>query len=101
LLAPHGKSAPLAAYLIVGNALLAAPGDIDQSELSAIVKEPLPDEDLIVLAALACRRAGGDVWNDFRAASKDLLGAQPFPGDMVVFINRLGSLKTSLAAREE
>ena len=32
---------------------------------------------------------GGEVWNEFRAASPDFIGNHPLPGDLVVLINRL------------
>jgi Ca-activated chloride channel family protein len=101
LLAPHEQAAPLPAYRIVAKALLTAPKDIDRAALTALLREPLQEEDLVVLTALACRRAGGEVWDAFRAQSKDLLGAQPLSGEVVVLINRLSNSKVSLAARPE
>jgi len=43
----------------------------------------------VVLAALASRRAGGEVWSTFRGEAPDLLGRQPLAGEVVVLINRL------------
>ena len=51
--------------------------------------ESASDADSVALIALACRRAGGEVWNEFRAASPEFIGNHPLPGDLVVLINRL------------
>lgn len=91
LLAQHDAASPLAAYRAVAKALLSAPDKMDRAALTEIVQSPLEGEDLLVLTAFACRRAGGDVWNTFRAESKDLLGGQPLSGDVVVLVNRLGN----------
>ena len=38
---------------------------------------------------LVCRQAGGDLWEQFRGESRDLLGGQPLPGELVVLVQRL------------
>jgi hypothetical protein len=53
---------------------------------------------LVVLTALACRRAGGDVWQTFRAESQDLLAQIPLPGSVVVLISRLANAPLPLLA---
>jgi hypothetical protein len=53
--------------------------------------------DAVVLTALACRKAGGEQWNAFRAGSRDLLGGQPLPGEVIALLNRLGPSGLSLA----
>lgn len=45
--------------------------------------------DLTVLGAMACRRAGGDVWESYRGQTRELLGHQPLPGGVVVLVNQL------------
>jgi hypothetical protein len=57
----------------------------------------LGDGDVIALTALACRRAGGGAWENFRAESKNLLGTRPLDGGIVVFVNSLAGTKTALA----
>jgi hypothetical protein len=101
LLAPYDKAAPMAAYHTVAKALLSSPKDIDRAALTELLRQPLEHEDLLLLTAVACRRAGGEVWEAFRAESKDLLGSQPLSGDVVVFINRLSNSQIPLAARSE
>jgi hypothetical protein len=56
-----------------------------------MVKKSPASSEHVALLALACRRAGGDQWEQFRAASRDLLGSQPLPGELVVLVNRLGN----------
>jgi len=58
----------------------------------------LGDGDIIALAALACRRAGGGAWENFRAESKNLLGARPLDGSVVVFVHGLAGPKATLAS---
>jgi hypothetical protein len=55
-------------------------------------------DDLVLLAALACRRAGGEPWRAFRAEARYLLGNQPLSGGLVVLVNRLP--RTDLALVE-
>jgi Ca-activated chloride channel family protein len=46
--------------------------------------------DHALLIALASRKAGSDTWTAFRGAAGDLLGKTPLPGELVVWVNRLG-----------
>jgi hypothetical protein len=48
-------------------------------------------EDLVVLTALASRRAGDEAWSTFRAESPEWLGRQSLAGDVVVFVNGLSA----------
>lgn len=70
-------------------ALLGDPKSIDRAALAKLIESGVHGDDLIVLTALACRRAGGDTWNAFRAQARTLLGEQPLSGSVVVFVNRL------------
>ena len=70
-------------------ALLAPAGEADGKALSALARKGVRGGDMVVLTGLACRRAGGEAWNTFRAEAKDLLGRQPLPGSVVVLVNRL------------
>jgi len=45
--------------------------------------------DLTVLGAMACRRAGGEVWESYRGQTRELLGHQPLPGGVVLLVNQL------------
>jgi Ca-activated chloride channel family protein len=58
----------------------------------------LGDGDVIALTALACRRAGGGAWENFRAESKNLLGTRPLDGAVVVFVHGLAGPKATLAS---
>jgi hypothetical protein len=58
----------------------------------------LGDGDIIALAALACRRAGGGAWENFRAESKNLLGVRPLDGAVVIFVNGLAGPRVALAS---
>jgi hypothetical protein len=66
--------------------------------IQAAAEGGLGDGDVIALAALACRRAGGGAWENFRAESKNLLGTRPLDGSIVVFVNSLAGPKVALAS---
>jgi hypothetical protein len=76
----------------LARALLAEPDDVGPSALAKLVRGDLPGEDLVALAALACRRVGGEAWQAFREESPRLLGDQPLPGSTIVLISRLDDL---------
>jgi hypothetical protein len=107
--------APLGAWPAVAAALLAPAGKADPKALRELVPELLGladaaptlafaragnvgDNDIISLAALACRRAGGEAWNAFRAESRNLLGARPLDGSVVVLVGSLARPNVLVAA---
>jgi hypothetical protein len=69
--------------------LLDRPTAADRRALAALNAEMVEGPDRVVLAALACRRAGGNTWEQFRAASAEILGGQALAGEVVVLINEL------------
>ncbi len=76
----------------------------DAGSLSALIqhnREQIRGEDLVVLTALAARKAGGEAWETFRIHQPELLGQQPLPGSVVVLVNRLASPRLSIFARAE
>jgi hypothetical protein len=83
----------------IAQALLADQQKIDRPALTKLLTTGVAGDDLTVLLALACRRAGGDTWSAFRAASPELLGSQPLEGDTVVLINRLSQDRLQLVAK--
>jgi hypothetical protein len=89
LASPAKQTADLVSARIIANALLADPSDADKAALTAIVRGELAGEDLVALAALACRRAGGETWQAFREESQRLLGGQPLSGSVIVLVGRL------------
>ncbi|MBE3099101.1 MAG: VWA domain-containing protein [Planctomycetes bacterium] len=114
LLARSGKT-PLGAWPAVAAALLEPAGKTDAKALRELVPEllgladaartapfaqqgGLGDNDMIALAALACRRAGGEAWNGFRAESRNLLGARPLDGSVVVLVGSLARPNVLVAA---
>jgi hypothetical protein len=73
--------------------LLNEAGTIDVGQLARLATTgDGAGEDVTVLLALACRRAGGDAWTAFRAQLGELLGQQPLPGSVVVLVNRLSGV---------
>jgi hypothetical protein len=82
----------------VAKSVLADRIHIDRLALTGLVKSGIAGDDLIVLTALASRRAGGDTWDTFRAESSDLLAAAPLHGSVSVFVNRLANSKLPLVA---
>jgi len=90
-LVPEGMNAgsPQAAMRVVAAALLGPATDVDAQRLTQLLAAGVQGEDMVVLAALACRRAGGEAWDAFRADAKYLMGNQPLSGGAVVLVNRL------------
>ena len=82
----------------IAQALLADRQKIDRLALVKLLTNRVSGDDLTVLLAMACRRAGGETWDAFRAASPELIGGQPLAGDVVVLINRLSRGQFQLAA---
>ena len=83
---------PMAAVRLLAEALLKPADAADAKALGeALLAGPrcLRGPDLVVFAALACRRAGGEAWRTFRAEARPLLGDQPLPGGVAVFVGRL------------
>jgi hypothetical protein len=72
-------------------AILTEPTKVDRQGLAQLVTGRLAGADTVVLAALAARRAEGDMWRTFRANMQDVLGNQPLPGTVVVLVNRLAN----------
>jgi len=82
--------APNRAAVTLGRALLVDTNKIDGEALAQLIStDQVVGEDLTVLAALACRRAGADTWSAFRRRMQELLGEQPLSGGVVVLISRL------------
>jgi hypothetical protein len=93
----EGDAAGSAQLQALGRVLLGQPTDADHKVLAELIAGEAQGSDAVVLTALACRKAGGDQWNAFRAGSRDLLGGQPLPGDVVALVNRLGQAVSQLA----
>jgi hypothetical protein len=89
---------PLGPARTMAAALLAPASQIDAKALVALTTSDLRGEDTVVLAALACRRAGGDAWTAFRAESRRILGEQPLPGSVVILVNNLARPNLALAS---
>jgi hypothetical protein len=81
----------------VAAALLSPPDDAARQALAELASRGVSGSDLVVLTALACRRAGGEAWDTFRAESRDLIGGQALPGSVVVLVNRLAHPQLPLA----
>ena len=79
-------------------ALIASPESVDRTALEAVLKNPLGGDDATVLTALACRRAGGAIWDAWRGAAARTLGEQPLSGQVVVLTSRLPSTALPLVA---
>jgi Ca-activated chloride channel homolog len=97
------ETSPLKAARIVAAALLAAPGEkTDAAALKDLIEKTpgqVAGEDMVVLTALACRRAGGDAWEAFRGAQQEIAGKQGISGAAVVLINSIERAKTVRAGK--
>jgi hypothetical protein len=94
-----GKDDALAAGRTIAKALLSDPKQIDAAALMKVVSDGVVGEDVTVLLAIGCARAGGDAWNTFRAETRELIGQQPLDGNLVVLINRLAARNLPLVAQ--
>ncbi|HOI55526.1 MAG TPA: VIT domain-containing protein [Phycisphaerae bacterium] len=92
------KEMPFGDLARAGLALVGPAEEIDVQALAAMASRQLPGEDLVVLSAMACRRAGGAAWTQFRAESRTILGDQELPGGVVVLVNRLAEPHLPLVA---
>jgi len=91
---------PLEGLRVLARALLLPPKDVDAKAVQALLDERLRGDDMVVLAALAARRLGGDTWDTFRANARDILGKQPLSGSVIVLVNNLaGATELTLAQR--
>jgi hypothetical protein len=88
---------PAADLRTLGRLLVAAPDKTDPAVLEKLLASNPQGADMVVLTALASLKAGGGTWAAFRAASRDLLGGQPLPGEVVALVNRLGESGIQLA----
>jgi Ca-activated chloride channel homolog len=97
LLKPQdGDSAEVVDFRLLARLLVGESRDTDRAALLEMLSREVSGPDHVVLLALACRQAGAH-WDQFRAASRDLLGRHPLPGDVVVLVNRLGQSPMNLA----
>jgi hypothetical protein len=90
---------PLSPARTIAAGLLTDPGKLETPPLEKLVEGGVAGNDLTVLLAMACRRAGSDTWSAFRAASADLAGGQPLDGNVVVLLNRLSAAPFATTAR--
>jgi hypothetical protein len=92
------KDSALAQARVIAEALLTRPDRIDGEALMEVVAKGVQGDDMVVLTALACRRAGGEAWEKFREEARTLLGDQPLSGSVVVLVNRLSRGELKLAS---
>jgi hypothetical protein len=85
----EGDSAQVAEACTLGRILLDPAGDADRHALADLVRREGVNPNQVVLLALACRVVGSGMWDEFRAQARNLLGTQPLPGEIVVYVNQL------------
>ena len=91
---------PTAGAVFAARGLLGEPLRTGSQQLASLIAAGrISGEDITVLVAMACNRAGGETWAAFRAEMKGLLGKQPLPGSVVVLVNRLSGNVPQLAKR--
>ena len=91
---------PTAGAVFAARGLLGEPLPADSQQLASLIAGGrIRGEDITVLVAMACHRAGGETWAAFRAEMRGLLGKQPLPGSVVVLVNRLSGNVPQLAKR--
>jgi Ca-activated chloride channel family protein len=90
----------LSSTRIVASALLDKQASIDRASLAKLAEGNFGGDEMTLLTALACRRAGGDVWQAFRASARDNLSRQPLSGNVIVVISRLPRTNLELVSEE-
>jgi len=98
LVKERAKEWVLAGAPAVMAALLSPAEEADVEALIEVVSTGVQGEDMVVLTALACRRADGDAWKTFREEARMMLGDQPLSGGVVVLVNRLSRPEVKLAS---
>ena len=93
-----GQQPTLGPARILAASLLVPTDKIDKKSLAELLSSAPRGEDAVALIALASRRAGLDSWNAFRAHAHEVMGAQPLPGSLVLFVNSLNRSEAALAA---
>jgi len=89
---PVFRSVKPAGHARIAAALVLPKEKVDPADLVQLVTEQAGEirgADVVALAAIACRRAGGEPWRLLRAESKEILGGQPLPGSVVILVGRL------------
>jgi hypothetical protein len=89
LIKAGGGESKVAQARVLAAALLGDPVKLDRTALAKIITDGPTNNEMVVLTALAARRCGGDMWELFRATSRELLAEQPLAGSVVVLVNRL------------
>ena len=97
LLAAQSGDEPAADLRLLARLLVGEPAKDDAVALEKLLAQNPEGADLVVLTALASLKSGGEQWQAFRAASRDLLGGQPLPGEVIALVNRLGHSGIHLA----
>jgi hypothetical protein len=93
------KEEPLSAARTIAGALLADRGQIDSAALAKVIADGVAGDDLTLLLAMSCAREGGEKWDAFRAAARELIGEQPLDSNVVVLINRLSARQLPIVAQ--
>src|SRR5262249_4998415 len=89
LLAAAGSDEATKDLCLLGRVLLSEISEGDRKSLGELVAAGVRGADPIALTALACRKVGGETWDHFRAQSRELVGEQPLPGEVIVLVNRM------------
>jgi sarcosine oxidase gamma subunit len=82
----------------LARALIEPADRIDREALRSVISDRIRGDDMVLLTALACRRAGGEVWETFRAESRHILGRQALDANVVLLVHRLSHSELPLLA---
>jgi len=97
----QAADSPLARVRPVARVLLTKPQAADVEAMVKMIETGVAGQDMTVILAFACRRAGAEAWSAFRREATDILGKQPLAGNVLVLINRLNGSQLELAAAAE
>ena len=81
---------------LIAQSLLSSSEESDEALAATLASHQISDEDLMLLAGLAAKRRGGQLWQTFREELPDLVRQGRMSGQILVIISRLQALNTEI-----
>ena len=81
---------------LIAQSLLSSSEESDKVLAAALASHQISDEDLMLLAGLAAKRRGGQLWQTFREELPDIVRQSQVNGLVLVIISRLQALNTEI-----
>ena len=81
---------------LIAQSLLSFSEESDEALAATLASHQISDEDLMLLAGLAAKRRGGQLWQTFREELPDIVRQGRMSGQVLVIISRLQALNTEI-----